>query len=99
MKLVVREESEQDIRAAMTWYAAQRPGLELEFLTALSEVFTFLLRWPENAQRITRTVRSFPMERFPYAIIHGTEQDTLVIIRVFHQHRNPKTRLRSRRKM
>ncbi len=98
MKLVVREEAEQDIRAAMTWYAAQRPGLELEFLSGLNDALSFLLRWPENAQRITRSVRSFPMERFPYSIIHGTEQDVLVIIRVFHQRRNPKTRLPSRRK-
>ena len=31
MKLVIREEAEQDIEAAMTWCAEQRAGLEQEF--------------------------------------------------------------------
>jgi hypothetical protein len=31
-RLTIRVEAERDIRAAMTWYQLQKPGLEQEFL-------------------------------------------------------------------
>ena len=100
MRLVIREEAEQDIVAAMTWYAAKHPGLEQEFIAALDEVLAFLLRWPGGAKRIQGEVRSFPMERFPYSVIHAARRNELVVIRVYHQHRDPRRmlpRMRGRR--
>lgn len=97
MKLIVSEDADSDIRAAMTWYAAQRPGLEKEFLVALNEVLAFLMHGSGGAQRITKSLRSFPMERFPYSIIHAKDKKELIVLRVFHQRRNPRIRLRRKR--
>lgn len=99
MPIVVREEAEEDIRSALTWYAARRPGLEIEFLEALNDVFAFLLRSPNGAQRIKGQIRKLPMERFPYLIIHSVEKDEVVVLHVFHGRRDPKSiRRRSRTK-
>ena len=94
MRLVIREEAEQDIRAAMTWYAAKRPGLEQEFLGAFDTALVFLLRWPRSAMRITGDIRSFSLERFPYAVIHAVRKDEFIVIRVYHHRRDPKKMLR-----
>lgn len=98
MRLAIREEAEKDIRAAMMWYATQRPGFEMEFVGALNEVFLFLLRWPGRAQRIKGPIRQLPMERFPYSIVHTIARDELVVLRVFHHKRNPRTMLRKGRR-
>ena len=97
MRIEVRDEAQDDIRNALLWYAAQRPGLELEFLDALSDDFAFLLRSPPGARRINGTIRQLPMARFPYQLIHAVERDEVVILRVFHNRRDPRMMLRKRR--
>ena len=97
MRIEVRDEARDDIRSALLWYAAQRPGLELEFLDALGDDFDFLLRAPRGARRIKGTIRQIPMARFPYQLIHSGEKDVIVILRVFHNRRDPRTMLRQRR--
>jgi plasmid stabilization system protein ParE len=97
MPLVVREEAEADIRDALRWYSAQRPGLELEFLDAVDEAFTFLLRWPGKAQRLAPGIRRLPLERFPYSVIHASNKEDVVVLRVFHHKRDPRTTLRRKR--
>ena len=37
--LVLRPEAQNDIAAAAQWYEEQRPGLSLEFRSALDEAF------------------------------------------------------------
>ena len=90
MKLVIREEAEFDVHAAMTWYAARRDGLEQEFLSALDEVLVFLARWPKAGKRVRGDVRCFPMERFPYDLVYAVRKEELLVIRVFHQRRDPR---------
>ncbi|MBS1936969.1 MAG: type II toxin-antitoxin system RelE/ParE family toxin [Bacteroidetes bacterium] len=93
-RLTIREEAEQDIRSALAWYQLQKPGLELEFLEALDETLSFLLEKPRRVHRIKGTIMSFPMGRFPFSIIHASTDEELLIIRVYHQKRNPRTRFR-----
>ena len=94
MRLVIREEAEQDILAAMTWYAAKRLGLEQEFFMSFDEALVFLSRWPRGGKMVKGDIRSFPLERFPYAVIHSASKDEIVVIRVYHQRRDPKKVLR-----
>lgn len=95
-RLIIREEAEQDIRAAMLWYRTQKPGLEQEFLEALDEVLGFLLEKQRRVQRVKGRIMTFPMERFPYSIIHASSKDELLVIRVYHQKRDPRKRFRKR---
>jgi plasmid stabilization system protein ParE len=42
------------------------------------------------ATQIEPEIRRFLFTRFPYSLIHGIDEETIVIIAVAHQHREPR---------
>ena len=42
------------------------------------------------ATQIEEEIRRFLFTRFPYSLIYGIDQETIVVIAVAHQHREPR---------
>jgi len=42
------------------------------------------------ATQIEPDIRRFLFSRFPYSLIYGLDQETIVVIAVAHQHREPR---------
>ena len=66
------------------------PGLGAEFLTEADTAFGRALDFPEAWGRLDEEFRHCNLRRFPYTVIYSLEpDDELLVISVFHQHREP----------
>lgn len=88
-KVVFQQAAWREFDEAADWYEAQREGLggEIE-----SEVDLALLRACENPQLYTLlhgNTRRVRLHRFPYSIFFQVHGRRLVVLSVFHNHRNP----------
>jgi plasmid stabilization system protein ParE len=80
----------QEVDDAVRWYEEQAEGLSRDFLDELDRVVRLVRSYPLLATQIQPEIRRFLFTRFPYSLIYGIDQDTVVIIAVAHQHREPR---------
>jgi plasmid stabilization system protein ParE len=81
--------AEREIEAAADYYETQEPGLGFEFVEELNHAIAFVLQFPNAWSPISKRARRCSLRRFPYHIIYSTQQDTVTIVTVVNQHRDP----------
>jgi len=91
--LVIRDEAEPDIAAAVDWYEGQSVGLGIELVRAVEVCVQSIRRWPE-ARRIVfgdlePPVRRALVRRFPYSIYYVAVPGAVHVLGCLHQHRDP----------
>ena len=89
--LQTSEPASQELREAVQWYEARRPGLGGEFFDAVADTLELIEVRPEigsvtSADRQTRRVL---VPRFPYQIVYRLRPDEIVIVAVAHLKRRP----------
>jgi plasmid stabilization system protein ParE len=82
--------AKREVDDAVVWYEEQAKGLGRDFLDELDRVVRLVKIYPHIATQIEPDVRRFLFRRFPYSLIYGINNDTLVVIAVAHQHREPR---------
>ena len=82
--------ADQEVDDAVSWYDQQQDGLGRDFLDELDRVVRLIKTYPLLAAQIQPEIRRFLFPRFPYSLIYGIDQDTVVVIAVAHQHRAPR---------
>jgi plasmid stabilization system protein ParE len=92
MKHVVclRDEAEQDLTDAATWYEQQRSGLGHEFLDDAQSVFDRIAEQPLLFPVVHRSARRALMNRFPFGIFFVVEQAEIAVLAVMHGSRHPR---------
>lgn len=96
--LTVREEAEEDIASSVLWYLSHHQQARIpRFLSAIDDCFAFILRNPRAAPSIERGYHQFPLRAFPYFVVYRVEGHAVIVLRVFHMKREPKTKLRRRK--
>lgn len=79
-----------EISEAAEFYDAQVPGLGADFIDEIGEAVDLILRFPTAWTRLSGDYRYRSLRRFPYSIIYTLEgADCVLIVSVFHQHRQP----------
>ncbi|HEY7217894.1 MAG TPA: type II toxin-antitoxin system RelE/ParE family toxin [Candidatus Binatia bacterium] len=82
--------AQQELDDAVLWYNRQAEGLGQEFLDELDRTVrctaSFFLSCPEIEPGIRRGL----VARFPYGVIYGVDDDTIVVIAIAHLHRRPR---------
>ena len=80
-----------EVRAAMRWYEARRPGLGLELVAVVDESFRRIAENPEANPlwRSDRPYRKRLVRRFPYTVFFDFLGDTITVVAVAHQQRRP----------
>lgn len=68
----------------------QAEGLSLALLDELDRVVRLVRSYPNLGTEVESEVRRFLLSRFPYSLIYGMDGDTIVIVAVAHQHREPR---------
>src|SRR6266545_1957340 len=68
----------------------QRPGLSLEFRSALDLTFSAIGGNPALYAPIYRELRRALLRRFPYAVFYVERTDELIVAAVLHTSRNPR---------
>lgn len=81
-----------DIKEAKDWYKNQKPGLEKRFAQQVKKSLLRLQNNPKGYEIRHKDIRTAFTDIFPYAIhFYLNEQtNTIVIIAILHQSRNPK---------
>lgn len=60
-----------------------------DFLDELDRVVRLIRTYPLVATQVDSEIRRFLFSRFPYSLIYGIDQETIVVIAVAHHHREP----------
>jgi plasmid stabilization system protein ParE len=79
----------REVDDAVQWYEAREEDLSREFLDELDRVVRLIRLYPYAAVEIEPEVRRFLLARFPYSLIYGIDEKTIVVIGLAHQHRKP----------
>ena len=88
-KLIIRPEAELDLKEAHQWYENQLEGLGSDFLQCIDAAFSTILDNPQLYPVIHQKIQRALIRRFPYGIFYIVDDDTIVVIAVFHASRNP----------
>jgi len=87
--VVIRPEAEAELQEAFDWYESRRVGLGEAFLSCVEAAVASAARDPEMHQTVHGAMRRVLTRRFPYGVFFAVEPERLVILAVFHGHRNP----------
>jgi plasmid stabilization system protein ParE len=82
--------ADQEVDDAVRWYDEQAEGLSQDFLDELDRVVRLVKIYPLMATEIEPEIRRFLFTRFPYSLIYGIDKETIVVLAVAHQHRQPR---------
>jgi plasmid stabilization system protein ParE len=97
LAVVHRRQVGRDLAAGFDYYAAQGPGLGEKFLTAVTDVFEAIGRYPRMFAAVHGEVRRAILSDFPYAVFYRIEARRVVILAVLHTARDPRLWPRPRR--
>lgn len=82
-------EAEEELIEAAAFYQARAEGLGEQFLSEIERSVRYLSEQPLMGQKLDESLRRFLLRRFPYALIYSAEPDTLLVVAVAHQRREP----------
>jgi plasmid stabilization system protein ParE len=81
--------AQQEVDDAVLWFEGRQPGTGVEFLDDLDRAVRLTKTYPFAGEEIEPEIRRCLFDRFPYALIYGIEDQTIVVIAVAHTHRDP----------
>lgn len=92
-RVVFHELAEQDLNEAADYYAGVRRNLGAAFLQAVEVTVQRIAEAP-TAGSPHDDLRWWPVRRFPYAIVYRVRDDSIRVLAVAHQRRQPYWRSR-----
>jgi len=90
MKIRFLTLAEDEVDDAVIWYNEQVEGLGREFLDELDRAVRLVRRYPNATTEVESGIRRCVLARFPYSLIYGIEEESIVVIAVAHLHRQPR---------
>ena len=79
----------REVDDAVQWYEAREEDLSREFLDELDRVVRLVRLYPYAGMQVEPEIRRFLFTRFPYSLIYGIDDETILIIAIANQHREP----------
>ena len=89
--MIVRflDPAQQEVDEAVAWYGKQGKEISRGFLDDLDRAVRLTKTYPLLATQIDSEIRRLLFIRYPYSLIYGIDKETIVIIAVAHQQREP----------
>ena len=81
--------AQQEVDDAVRWYNDQFESGGRGFLDELDRAVRLVKLYPQALTEIEPGIRRCLLARFPYAVIYGVDQETIVVIAVAHLHQQP----------
>ena len=88
-KVRFAEEASCEFRKSVQWYESKTRGLGLRFTDEVDSTVERIRLNPDLYMNVAGNIRRIQVNRFPYSVFYTTENDTLVILRIFHNKRKP----------
>ena len=82
--------AQQEVDDVVVWFDERVEGKSLDFLDELDRVVRLVKAYPLASFEIEPEIRRCLFARFPYSLIYGIEDDTIVVIAVAHARRSPR---------
>lgn len=82
--------AQQEVDEAVVWFDERVEGKGIVFLDELDRVVRLVKAYPLASTEIEPEIRKCLFARFPYSLIYGIEDDTIVVIAVAHARRSPR---------
>lgn len=90
MPINFRSVALKELDEAVAWYNEQREGLGQDLLREVEGVLTRISEHPEAYPKAKREIRRALLpRRFPYSVFFKIESHQIVVLSVFHNHRDP----------
>jgi len=89
MKYEYHPEAEAEYSAAALFYEERCPGLGAEFVEEVEAALQRILAGPARWPKIEPEIRRCRLNRFPYGLLYGEENDAVKIVAVMHLSREP----------
>ncbi len=90
MKVLFLATAQSELDDAVEWYNEQAEGLGLKFLDDLDRAIRRSSLYPFSCAEIEKGLRRCLLTRFPFGIIYGIENETIIVIAIAHLHRKPR---------
>ncbi len=82
--------AEDEANEAFDWYESERPGLGDEFRGEVKLALTRIFSGPLQFEIVHRSdIRRARIHRFPFSIFFKLENDSILILAIFHDKRDP----------
>jgi plasmid stabilization system protein ParE len=82
--------AQQEVDDAVVWFNERQEGKGVEFLDALDHVVRIVRAYPHASPGVEPEIRRCLFVNFPYSLIYGIDQKTIVVVAVAHTHREPR---------
>ncbi|MCF6156142.1 MAG: type II toxin-antitoxin system RelE/ParE family toxin [Candidatus Brocadia sp.] len=90
MKIRFLKPAQRELDDAVAGYDSRSIGPGTQFLDDLDRTVRRIVAYPLSSPEIEPGLRRCLLSRFPYGIIYGVDNDTIVIIAIAHLHREPR---------
>ncbi len=88
-KVKFAKEASNEFLDAVEWYELSAKGLGLRFTEEIDSTIERIKLNPDLYPSIVEDIKRIQVNKFPYSIFYKIEDDTLVILRIFHNKRKP----------
>lgn len=90
VRIVVQPQAEGELLEAYRWYEARRSGLGDELIAEADQAFARIMDAPLRPRALHRGGRRVHPRRFPYVVVYLPCGDSVYILAVLHERRNPR---------
>ena len=92
--LIIRDEAVEEVKDAYLYYERVREGLGERFLSELLKRYSGIVEHPQSYGFIdnTKSLRDIKVMHFPFQVIYGIVENTVVVFSVFNSHQDPSKR-------
>ncbi|WP_437331152.1 type II toxin-antitoxin system RelE/ParE family toxin [Sorangium sp. So ce381] len=89
--IIVRVDAQAELEEAASWYESRRPGLGVEFVTAIEVALDAIAEAPESWPRWQAgyPYRKYVLRRFPFVVFFTAEGAGIQIVAFAHAKRRP----------
>ncbi|MFT4241017.1 MAG: type II toxin-antitoxin system RelE/ParE family toxin [Acidovorax sp.] len=81
--------AEAELLEGISYYAAIRPELGLQFEQAVAQAIRAAAAYPERGAPRSRSTRRWLVGRFPYCVIYRADEAGILIVAIAHERKRP----------
>ena len=89
MNIRFLEPARNELDDAVDWYEMEQNGLGRRFLAGIQSVLKRISVFPDSCALIAPGLRRCLTRKFPYMVVYGLDNNTVIIVAVAHMHRLP----------
>ena len=89
--VIVLQQAQEELRAAIAWHEEKEAGLGSRFLDSINEAFGRLREHPMAYPLTTSKKRRCLVRAFPYSILFEEKKTDIEVYAIMHHRRHPKS--------